>query len=225
MIPTLDVREFTLGNTIQKESFTQQLGKAFHDVGFVAIKGHYREDQVTEDPYKHFRTFFELGDVQKEAYHLPGLAGQRGCTGKMKEHAKGHSKGDLKEFFHVGQPSLSREDLALLGYPENVWPREVPLWKDTATQAYLQLLRTGIEILKAIALYLALPEEYFTPFVSHGNSLLRAIHYFPVVDTEWISEGAVRAAAHEDINLITLLMGASADGLQILNKSGGYGYP
>ena len=139
--------------------------------------------------------------------------------GKGKEHAKGRKTGDLKEFYHVGQ-EVTDNDSIKEEYPDNIWPKEIPEFKETALEAYRVLENTGKQMLRAIALYLNLEETYFDDKVHNGNSILRPIHYFPIEDPSQVPEDAVRAAEHGDINLITLLMGASADGLQVLRKDG-----
>ncbi len=149
----------------------------------------------------------------------PTIAGQRGYIGKGKEHAKGRNTGDLKEFYHIGQ-ELSDSDLKKEGYPGNVWPKEVEELKSVGVDVYQALEKTGLYMLRAIALYLNLPEKYFDDKVKSGNSILRPIHYYPIEDPDSVPADAVRAAEHGDINLITLLMGASADGLQVLRRDG-----
>ena len=200
-----------------KNKFVQDLGEAYTHIGFVAIKNHGLSDELVEKLYEVFSRFFALPSETKKNYEISGLAGQRGYTGKGKEHAKGRSTGDLKEFFHVGQ-EVEDDDPIKDTYPDNIFPTEIPLLKDTALEAYRTLEETGKNILRAIALYLGLEEEYFSPRVHHGNSILRAIHYYPIENPDSIPDDAVRAAEHGDINLITLLMGASAEGLEILRK-------
>ncbi len=134
-------------------------------------------------------------------------------------HAKGRSTGDLKEFYHVGQ-EVEDDDPIKAAYPDNVWPDELEEFRDVALEVYRRLEKTGKEMLRAIALYLGLEEDYFDSRVHHGNSILRPIHYFPIENPDEVPEDAVRAAEHGDINLITLLMGASADGLQVLRRDG-----
>ena len=218
-IPSVDLGDFISGNLIRKQNFVQTLGYAFQNIGFVAVKNHGLSDELTAKLYRSVRQFFALPEATKLTYEIPGVKGQRGYTARGKEHAKGRTIGDLKEFYHVGQ-ELSAADRAYLGYPQNVFPQEVPEFKTATTQAYSILEAVGIQILRAIAIYLKLDEFYFDDQVRLGNSILRAIHYFPIDNPQDVTQGAVRAAAHGDINLITLLMGASADGLQILRQDG-----
>ncbi len=218
-IPCVDLSDFTSKDATSKQKFVQNLGEAFNNIGFVAVKNHGLSHDITSSLYDSVRQFFDLPEATKLNYEAENLGGQRGYTAKGKEHAKGRSIGDLKEFYHVGQEVSPAEKL-ILGYPSNIFPREVPEFATATTKAFRILEKTGIEILRAIALYLGLDEFYFDDRVKQGNSILRAIHYFPLDDPQSIDEGAVRAAAHGDINLITLLMGASAEGLQILRRDG-----
>jgi isopenicillin N synthase-like dioxygenase len=218
-IPSLDLADFTSGNPIRKDKFIQDLGAAYNNIGFVAIRNHYLTDALSDQLYVSIKKFFSLPDAVKEKYEIPGLAGQRGYIGKGKEHAKGRNTGDLKEFYHIGQ-EVQDNDPIKNEYPDNVWPSEQPDLKEIGLDVYRRLEKTGVQMLKAIALYLNLPEDYFDPKVKNGNSILRPIHYFPIENPDSVPADAVRAAEHGDINLITLLMGASADGLQVLRKDG-----
>jgi isopenicillin N synthase-like dioxygenase len=218
-IPSLDLADFTSGDPEKKKKFVSDLGEAYNNIGFVAVKNHYLSDVLSEKLYKTIKDFFALPDEVKQQYEIPGLAGQRGYIGKGKEHAKGRNTGDLKEFYHVGQ-TVTDDDPIKKEYPENIWPKEIPVFKEIALEVYSQLERTGVQMLRAIALYLNLPENYFDSKVKHGNSILRPIHYFPIENPDSVPADAVRAAEHGDINLITLLMGASADGLQVLRRDG-----
>lgn len=218
-IPSLDLADFTQGDEQRKKKFVQQLGDAYNTIGFVAIRNHYLTDDLSQRLYAIIKKFYAQTDAIKQKYEIPGLAGQRGYIGKGKEHAKGRNTGDLKEFYHVGQEVLDNDPIKR-EYPDNVWPTELPEFKEIALDVYKRLEKTGIQMLRAIALYLNLPENYFDDKVHHGNSILRPIHYFPIEDPDSVPEDAVRAAEHGDINLITLLMGASADGLQVLRRDG-----
>ena len=218
-IPSLDLSHFTHGTPELKEKFVQDLGEAYSNIGFVSIKNHGLSDQLTQDLYSVIQKFFSLDDDTKQSYEKPELAGQRGYVGKGKEHAKGRKTGDLKEFYHVGQ-EVEGDDPIKAEYPDNIWPSEIPTFASTTVEAYKTLEKAGINMLRAIALYLGLDEKFFDDKVKNGNSILRPIHYFPIDNPEEIPDDAVRAAEHGDINLITLLMGASADGLQVLRKDG-----
>ncbi len=213
-IPSLDLADFTAGSPSQKEAFIQALGDAFNNIGFVAIKNHGLSDKLRENLYAASKAFFSLPDEQKKQYERPELSGQRGYVGKGKETAKGHSRPDLKEFYHVGQPAPTGT------MPHNVFPSELPDFETYSTETYQIFEQTGKTLLRAIALYLELDEFYFEAKVANGDSILRALHYFPIEQPELVPSDAVRAAAHGDINLITLLMGASADGLEVLRRDG-----
>ncbi|MDJ0590080.1 MAG: 2-oxoglutarate and iron-dependent oxygenase domain-containing protein [Pleurocapsa sp. MO_226.B13] len=218
-IPAVDLSDFVSNDRRSKQSFVQTLGDAYQNIGFVAVKNHGLSDELTANLYQSVKQFFALPQATKLRYELKDLGGQRGYTAKGKEHAKGRTIGDLKEFYHVGQ-EISLEARSRLGYPQNVFPQEVPEFATSTVEAYRILESVGIKILRAIALYLGLDEFYFDDKVQKGNSILRAIHYFPLNNPKDIPDGAVRAAAHGDINLITLLMGASAEGLEILRRDG-----
>jgi isopenicillin N synthase-like dioxygenase len=213
-VPSLDLADFTSGDPKRKAKFVNDLGTAYNNIGFVAIRNHYLTDELSAKLYSCIKKFFAMPDASKQQYEIAGLAGQRGYIGKGKEHAKGRNTGDLKEFYHVGQEVLDSDPIKQ-EYPDNVWPSEIPEFKEIALEVYQRLEKTGVQMLRAIALYLNLPEDYFDKKVHHGNSILRPIHYFPIENPDAVPADAVRAAEHGDINLITLLMGASADGLQV----------
>ncbi|GMQ26469.1 2-oxoglutarate and iron-dependent oxygenase domain-containing protein [Algoriphagus sp. oki45] len=221
-IPSLDLAHFTSGNPEQKMNFVKKLGEAYQNIGFVAIKNHGLSQDLQDRLYQSIKDFFALPDEVKTQYQKPEIGYQRGYTGKGKEHAKGRNTGDLKEFYHVGQEleAIPDEDPVKGEYPANLWPKEIPQFKQDALEAFRTLENAGKEMLKAIALNLELPEDYFEDKVAYGNSILRQIHYFPIENPDEVPADAVRAAEHGDINLITLLMGASADGLQVLRKDG-----
>lgn len=214
MIPSIDLRDFLSGDPLKKNNFVQALGKAYSEIGFVAVKGHLLEDDVSQTLYWQCQSFFGLSEEEKKGYEIPGLAGQRGYTSFGREHAKGKNEGDLKEFWHFGQEVIG-EDPIKNEYPDNVWVSQLPEFNEFGIKAYQQLEETGKYMLRAIALFLNLDESYFDANILNGNSILRPIHYPPITSEP---KSAVRAAEHEDINLITLLMGASAEGLQVLNK-------
>lgn len=218
-IPSLDLADFYGGDAEKKKKFVADLGAAYNTIGFVAIRNHYLNDDLSDKLYTVIKKFYALPDEIKSKYEIPGLAGQRGYIGKGKEHAKGRNTGDLKEFYHIGQEVLDNDPIKN-EYPENVWPKEVPELKEIGLEVYRRLEKTGVYMLRAIALYLNLPEDYFDAKVRHGNSILRPIHYYPIPNPDEVPADAVRAAEHGDINLITLLMGASADGLQVLRNDG-----
>ncbi|MBI1183538.1 isopenicillin N synthase family oxygenase [bacterium] len=213
-IPSVDLADFLSIDATRKQKFVNELGQAYEQIGFVAVKGHFLSDDLSARLYNRVQAFFNLDTETKAKYEIPGLHGQRGYTSFGKEHAKGQSAGDLKEFWHFGQ-YVEDNDPVKSEYPENVTVAEVEGFNQTGKEAYKALEKTGKFMLRAIALHLGLQEAYFDDKIHHGNSILRPIHYPPITAEP---KGAVRAGQHEDINLITLLMGASADGLQVLNK-------
>ena len=215
-IPSVDLADFTEGNKETKAAFVKELGKAYEEIGFVAVKNHGLSDALCNELYAQVKGFFTLSKEEKETYEIKGLAGQRGYVSFGKEHAKNKNEGDLKEFWHFGQ-TVEDNDPIKEEYPDNVQVNELPEFNAIGREVYQKLEETGREMLRAIALHLNLDENYFDAKIHNGNSILRPIHYPPITHEP---KDAVRAAEHEDINLITLLMGASADGLQVLNKSG-----
>jgi len=215
-IPVVDLSDFLSGDQTRKQAFVQALGKAYEEVGFVAVKNHGIPDDLIADLYKNVQQFFALPSEKKYEYEKKELAGQRGYTSFGREHAKGFDAPDLKEFFQYGQ-TVENGDPIKDQYPENVSVTEVSQFTPTLYNAYRNFEKSGTALLQAIALYLGLDEHYFDQYVHNGNSILRAIHYPPITNEP---KSAIRAEQHEDINLITLLVGASADGLQILTKQG-----
>jgi isopenicillin N synthase-like dioxygenase len=215
-IPVVDLADFTSGTPAQKAAFVEALGKAFEDVGFVAVKNHGVPDELIAHQYEYVQQFFAMPLEKKLNFEIPGLAGQRGYTSFGREHAKGSEAPDLKEFFQYGQ-TVEDNDPIKSEYPANVSVAEIPPFNQTLYNAYRNFEKSGKALLQAIALYLHLDEHYFDQYVNNGNSILRCIHYPPITQEP---KSAIRAEQHEDINLITLLVGASADGLQILTKQG-----
>lgn len=215
-IPSVNLRDFLSDDPKRKEKFVNEIGKAYEDIGFVALKGHFLDNVLVEKLYQSVQDFFNLPLEVKEKYEIPGIGGQRGYVSFGKEHAKGRKAGDLKEFWHFGQ-YLQENSKYKNEYPDNVEVAEIPDFNTTGKEAYKMLEKTGIYVLRALALYLGLDEFYFDEHVKEGNSILRPIHYPPITEEP---KDAVRAAAHGDINLITLLMGAQGRGLQVQNHNG-----
>lgn len=214
-IPTLDLNDFKQGSSSQKSTFVSELGLAFENIGFIAIKNHGYSSENQAELYKAIKSFFELPDAVKQQYDGSSTGGQRGYTGKGKEHAAGRNVGDLKEFYHIGKylPNDASDH-----YQANIFPNEAPDFKTQTLFAYDKLEAIGKSMLSAIALYLGLSEAHFEDKVNKGISILRPLHYFPIENPDAVPDGAVRAAEHGDINLITLLMGASAEGLQVKRR-------
>jgi isopenicillin N synthase-like dioxygenase len=221
-IPSLDLADFRAGGE-RKAKFVKDLGNAFENIGFVAVKGHGLDETSQSKLYRAIQKFFALDEATKKKYERVELAGQRGYVSKGRETAKGHAVPDLKEFYHIGQEfseQQAAENPVLREYPANIFPDEVPEFKQMTVHAFRTLESAGLELLRAVALHLDLDENYFDDKVQYGNSILRPLHYFPIENPEMLPSGSVRAAAHGDINLITLLMGASADGLEVLRLDG-----
>ncbi|PRY85958.1 isopenicillin N synthase family dioxygenase [Mongoliibacter ruber] len=221
-VPSLDLADFISGDAEKKAAFVKKLGDAYQNIGFVAIKNHGLSKELQDKLYTVIKKFFSLPDEVKSKYEKPEIGFQRGYTGKGKEHAKGRNTGDLKEFYHVGQElaDIPDTDPIKSEYPANIWPEEISEFEEIALDIYRTLENAGKNMLKAIAIHLGLEEDYFESRVIYGNSILRQIHYFPIENPDEVPADAVRAAEHGDINLITLLMGASADGLQVLRRDG-----
>jgi len=215
-IPSVDLRDFLSGAPERKQKFVNEIGKAYEEIGFVALKGHFLDEELVDELYSEVKNFFELPVEAKQKYEIPGIGGQRGYVGFGKETAKGFKKGDLKEFWHFGQYLEEGSKYAEV-YPDNVEVTEIPKFNEVGKKAYKMLEKTGVYVLRALALHLGLDEFYFDKFVAEGNSILRPIHYPPITEEP---DNAVRAAAHGDINLITLLMGAQGKGLQVMNHEG-----
>ena len=222
-IPRLDLNDYVNGSPKMKKQFSDKIGKAFNETGFVTICNHGLSDQLMAELYDKVRGFFALPDAVKLKYQIPELAGQRGYTTKGKEKAKDAKTPDLKEFWQSGQ-TVTDGDPVKQDYPDNLLVEELPRFNEVTLQVYKSLESAGKHLLHAISVYLNLPEIYFDDKVHNGNSILRGIHYFPLNDPDSLPADAVRAGAHEDINLITLLIGASADGLEVLTRSGDW-YP
>lgn len=217
-IPSLDLGSYINGNEEQRKTFSDKLGRAFNDSGFVTITNHGLSQELIDKLYKNIQAMFSLSPAQKKQYERAELAGQRGYTSPGKETAKGAMTADLKEFWQIGQV-VTDGDPIKSDYPDNEYLAEIPEFNEVTREIYQRLESNGIHLLRAIATYLELPVDYFDKYVHNGNSILRGIHYFPIEDPDALPNDAVRAGAHEDINLITLLIGASADGLEVLTRS------
>jgi isopenicillin N synthase-like dioxygenase len=215
-VPSVNLLDFLSKDPSRKAHFVNSIGEAYQNIGFVALSGHFLEDSLIEELYDECRKFFDLPLEIKTKYEIEGIGGQRGYTSFGKESAKGRSEGDLKEFWHFGQ-NISEESKYKNEYPENVMVEELPEFNKIGLEVYEKLEKTGIYVLRALALFIGLDEFYFDQFIKEGNSILRPIHYPPITKEP---KEAVRAAAHTDINLITLLMGAQGKGLQVQNHKG-----
>ncbi len=206
-IPMFDLSDFTN----DKDNFVKNLGDGYRKFGFCSITNHGIPNDMINLALESARDFFELPEKVKQSYLVEGIGGARGYTGFGIEVAKGYNHADLKEFWHVGREvdsTMHNSDLL-----PNLWPKEIPSFKRSLYALYQALDNLGNTILQALALYLGLDEHYFEDKVNFGNSVLRALHYPPIKNQNTLS---VRASEHEDINLITLLVGSHEQGLEIL---------
>jgi isopenicillin N synthase-like dioxygenase len=217
-IPTVDLSEYLSGDAGRMHQFAQALGKAYQEVGFVAVRNHGVPQSLVDDFYRSVQAFFAQPEAMKKKYEIEGLAGQRGYTSFGKEHAKGSKAADLKEFWQFGQ-TVTDNDPIQHEYPSNVEVAEMPEFNATGVALYKSFEQSGRYLLRAIADFLELPNDYFDAHIHNGNSILRAIHYPPITEEP---ASAARAEQHEDINLITLLVGASADGLEVMSTDGNW---
>lgn len=217
-VPHVVLTDFTQGNTAQKEAFIQTLGKGLVDFGFVTVSSHGIAATLIEQVYQAHVRFFDLPASAKNRYDCV-TGGARGYTPFGREQAKDAKVADLKEFFHVGQSLAADHPLAQV-YPANVWPEEIPDMEILSLDLYRAMERVAGELLQALALYFHLPTDTFRNMIQAGDSILRSIHYPPVA--LGVEPAAMRAAAHEDINLITLLIESKGQGLQILTREGNW---
>ncbi len=216
-IPTLDIRRFTHPASAEdRQAFVDELGGAYREWGFAGIRNHGIPQSLIDASYDVFQRFFALPENVKMKYHVPGGGGARGYTPFGVETAKGAQHHDLKEFWHIGReiPDGSKYREVM---PPNLWPEEVPDFREYGYALYQALDQLGSQVLRALALYIGLPEDWFADKTDSGNSILRPIHYPPITTPDIPNE---RAGAHEDINLITLLVGASAEGLEVRSHKG-----
>ena len=215
-IPSVDLRDFLSDNEQTKSMFVQTIGKAFQQIGFCAVRGHFLDDDLVNRLYSQIKLFFDLPIEVKRKYEHPEFSGQRGYVSFGKESAKGSKHGDLKEYWHFGQ-YISENEISKYNYFPNIIVEELPEFNKVGEEVYKTLEKTAKYVLRALALFLEIDENYFDNYIKNGNSILRPIHYPPITEDP---KEAVRAAAHGDINLITLLMGAHGKGLQVQNTRG-----
>ena len=209
-VPTLDIRRYDH----DRYAFVAELGAAYRQFGFCCISGHGISGELIDGAYDAFQRFFALPLETKLKYHVPGSGGARGYTPFKVETAKDSTLPDLKEFWHIGR-ELPRDSRFAELMPPNLWPVEVPGFQRYGYGLYEALDALGRRVLRALALHIGEEERFFDDKIEQGNSILRPIHYPPILDEEVPN---VRAGAHEDINLITLLVGASAEGLEVRSE-------
>lgn len=219
-IPRLSLMDYTHGDRAASNRFVQQVGKAFGEFGFLRLGEHGVPQTIIDRAYKEAKRFFKLSRTAKMAYHVVGGGGQRGYTPFGSEHAKGSKLSDLKEFYHVGQ-TLATESMLLYGYADNVHVNEnsCALFLPTMQTLYSELQIVSYKVMCAVATYFSLSDYKLADCLNQGNSILRALHY-PPMGTGHDQRSEIRAAAHEDINLITILCEATGPGLQILTRQG-----
>jgi isopenicillin N synthase-like dioxygenase len=211
-IPTLDIRRFDT----DREAFVAELGAAYREWGFCGIRGHGIPQAQIDRAYDVFQRFFALPEETKKRYHVPGSGGARGYTPFGIETAKGAKHFDLKEFWHVGR-EIPRDSKYAEVMPANLWPSEIPEFREVAYGLYTTLDNLGSRVLSALALHIDLPAEWFADKTNFGNSILRPIHYPPITADDIPN---VRAGAAEETKLIPLMVGASAAGLEVLSRKG-----
>lgn len=215
-IPLVDLQKYVQGNEAEKAEFVQEIGEAFHNIGFVGVKNHGVPKELIDGFFNASKEFFSLPVSTKRKYEIQGMAGQRGYTSYGKEHAKQSKVADLKEFYQIGQ-YVDADHPRKPDYPDNPVVTEVDNFYQLSKDLYQAFENSGGFLLRAIATHLHLPVNYFDEYIKDGNSILRTIHYPPITSEP---ASAIRAEQHEDINLITLLVGASAGGLQLLTSDG-----
>lgn len=212
-IPTLNISEFASDKT----AFVQKIGEAYKQFGFCGISGHQLNDELMQKAFAATQAFFALPVEVKQQYFIAEQGGARGYTATGVEKAKDSDHVDLKEFWHVGREFAADDKVPHNSLHPNVWPKEVAEFKQVTLEFYRTLEHIGDQILRALALVIGQKEDYFADKTDHGNSVLRLIHYPPIKDA---STESIRAGRHEDINLITLLVGSHEAGLEILTREG-----
>ena len=215
-VPELSLLNYLNGSSLDQVKFVDSLMIGLKEYGFIVLKEHTVDQAKVDKAYEYLSEFYALPTQTKEKYSGDN-GGQRGYTPFKVEHAKNNDNPDLKEFWHVGRELAATSQYKGV-YPENLWPTEIPEFKNTFIELYNSMDMTSVVLLEAIGKGLDLPANYFTDMVNDGNSILRAIHYPPTKGED--TKNSIRAAAHEDINLITMLVGATESGLELLDKDG-----
>jgi len=215
-VPELSLLDYVNGSEIQRKSFVDSLFVGLKEYGFIILTDHTVDQKKVDEAYELVHQFFHLPIETKEKYGgVPG--GQRGYTPFKKEHAKDSKHGDLKEFWHVGR-ELSEDSPYYNIYPKNLWPSEIANFKKAFLELYSSMDQTAVILLEAIGEALGTPKNFFKEMIHDGNTILRTIHYPPTTGED--TKNSVRAGAHEDINLITMLVGATGSGLELLDRDG-----
>ena len=215
-IPVANLEDYAAGGA-RRAAFVKTVGDAMVDIGFFALEGHGVDHDLIARAYAVAEQFFKLPEAAKQAYEIPDQGGQRGYISFGREHAKDSKAPDLKEFWHVGQELEPKHPLAK-EYPPNVWPKENGAFRDVFLTLFQQLETCSLKLLEACAIYIDERTDRFSSLAKEGNTILRIIHYPPIPASA--HPASIRAAAHEDINLITLLCEATAGGLELLERNG-----
>jgi isopenicillin N synthase-like dioxygenase len=218
-IPVVDLDDYLSGDKGRVEIFVNAVGSALRDIGFFALTHHNVGVELIEKAYSVTKDLFALSTDTKLDYQIAGINGQRGYTAFGKEHAKASKSPDLKEFWHVGQEISDDHKLSSV-YPKNVWPEGLNGFKETTLSIFKNLEFAGLKILEACALYLGEEKSRIANTAIEGNSILRLIHYPPIPNDR--DPNSIRAGAHEDINLITLLIDATSSGLELMDRQGNW---
>ena len=218
-IPSIDFRLATSEVAEERASFVQQVGDALKDIGFFALTHHGIPRALIDETYTQCDAFFDLDEETKRTYLQPKIGHQRGYTAFGVEHAKDNPAPDLKEFWQTGRPYP--DDGTVPSYPQNIWPTDhVDGFQSTTETLFTSMETLAQHLLSACSRYLGKPENWLPEMSVEGNTIMRMIHYPPLDETT--PEGAVRSAAHEDINFITLLVTATADGLEVMDHDGSW---
>jgi isopenicillin N synthase-like dioxygenase len=218
-VPALSLRNFSDGTAAERQDFVSDLYSAFKEYGFVILENHCVDEDLLNKAYSLSKQLFSLPLDTKKQYYVPGGGGQRGYTPFGLEQAKDAKVSDLKEFWHIAREFESNSEL-LQKYPQNVWVKELAEFKEVFSKIYQELDKAGALILSALEQPLNVPSGYFADMIQDGNSILRLLHYPPI--PAGTDPRCIRAAAHGDINLITLLVSATSAGLELLDKDGSW---
>ncbi len=218
-IPVIDFEDFISGDESRREKLVSMVGDSLKDIGFFALENHGIAIDLIEKSYQRGDEFFSLDKSVKNNYLQPKISHQRGYTAFGVEHAKDNPAPDLKEFWQTGRSHDSK--VSTPNYPANIWPTDtVPLFEETIDELYNKMESLSLKLLSACSLYLGKEENWLGEMTENGNTIMRIIHYPPLGDN--VTPGAVRSAAHEDINFITLLVTATADGLEVMDHDGSW---
>jgi isopenicillin N synthase-like dioxygenase len=219
-IPVVDLTDYRAGGD-RRARFVDTVGRSLADIGFFAVDHHDVPAELIERAYRAAQAFFRLPAEVKARYHLDGAHGQRGYTPYGREHARDQRVADLKEFYQVGRVDVGDDHPVHARYGANLWPTDlVPEFAPTMSELYRRLDALGATLLEACALYIDERPETFRDMVTDSDTIVRVLHYPPIPDDA--DPASVRAAAHEDINLITLLSGATSEGLELLQRDGSW---